>query len=134
MIDIAITPMLAQALRRTWLARPLGLAPRAAARPSSLLVSEAVYEGSRGAKTAARSRLESMRQRVRASGLSASLAGAKTRVTGVVKKALPRLAWVRLRDAARISDVSASWRRLHLHLRTGKSAQFRLPSSEHRNP
>lgn len=119
MVDIAITPMLARVLRRTWLAGPLGL-DKAGPPASKLQVSRGLLEGSRKAQTRAGKRLDSMRQRVAESRcargwqrLSASLAvtGTRTRVSAVIRKAIPRLQWVRLRKdvSTPLTAASSTW-------------------------
>jgi hypothetical protein len=137
MVDIAITPMLARVLRRTWLAGPLGL-DKTGLPPSKLRMSRGLLEGPRKAQTRAGKRLDSMRRRV-AERLSASLAvtGTKTRVSAVIRKAVPRLQWVRLRKDVSTPVTAASstswrartWQVLAYNLKARRAAANQNPSS-----
>eukprot|EP00802_Teleaulax_amphioxeia_P009801 Tamp_09823.p1 GENE.Tamp_09823~~Tamp_09823.p1 ORF type:complete len:395 (-),score=50.33 Tamp_09823:771-1955(-) len=104
MIDIAITPMLAKYLRRTWLAGPLGLhsLPRTQGRLTQDLTKSA------------RERMRSVGSKVKGRYVSSRAGvGAKLLVAATIRKSLPRLKWVRLREkiVTPVSGAStASWR------------------------
>jgi hypothetical protein len=130
MIDLAITPMLARYLSSTWLAGPLGLDRRLGARRHSKL-----RYAFRGSMSDADKQMSMARENVR-DRVSGSIAGAKTQVIASIRKSLPRLEWVRLRD--RVSTPvsgnepqywsSRTWKALRQHLksaRPGKEAPKR---------
>mmetsp|Transcript_105718 Transcript_105718/g.170132 ORF Transcript_105718/g.170132 Transcript_105718/m.170132 type:complete len:335 (+) Transcript_105718:14-1018(+) len=102
MVDLAITPMLARYLRHTWLAGPLGLQQ----------VRQRKIKFSRDVAQSAHLRILSVRDNVRKSQLATSVVGTKTRITAAVRKSIPRLEWLRIReriDTPISSAPASSW-------------------------
>lgn len=123
MVDIAITPMLARYLRRTWLCGPLGLQQ----------VRQGKGKLSRDIAQSAHLRMLSVRDNVRMKHvrklLASSAVGAKTRIKAAVRKSIPRLEWVRIRERLNTPvscAPSSSW-----SARTWQAVRNKLRSSRH---